>query len=428
LRHFVSPEELYEDALQDNPPQLLFLSGCRTGETPEAAAARSFAESLVAEYHVPNILSWGRSVSDTQATWVEQVLYRELSRGQTLLAAVQRARHELYRLTADWPHPAWTFLRLYSRQSQPGALVQAGQKVRPKARKATQKYLGRGEVKYLATGFVGRRRPLQASLRALKQDDTKVGVLLHGMGGLGKSCLAGKICERLHDHQLIVVKGRLNTISLKAALKDAFITAQDESGRALLEKTRELPEILADLCVSVFKNRNYLILLDNFEENIEGAETGAPGNLLPETVPLLHALLDYLPLSLKMTQLLITCRYPFSLTHQGQDRVAQRLQRIALASFRPPEQRKKAQELAAIQKIKDKNQQAAVIAAGHGNPRLMEMLDQLVGRLTDTELPELTQKIQHKQQEFIQQHVLQTAGIYSAARAARTAATRRRGV
>ncbi len=404
--HCVFPRDLYDEALRDNPPQLLFLSGCRTGEAPDAAAAMSFAETLVAEYHVPNILSWGRSVSDEQAIWAEQVLFRELSRGKTLLDAVQRARRELYQKTVYSPHQAWTLLRRYSSQPHPGALVQPGQKAQPKARQATQAWLGRSQVSYLKTGFVGRRRPLQASLWALKQDNDKVGLLIQGMGGLGKSCLAGKICERLHDHPLIVVKGRLDAIALQKALKDAFLMARDEEGQTILAQAKEMPDKLADLCATVFKNKRYLLILDDFEQNLEGYEKGQPGALLSEAVPLLKTLLDYLPLCLKQTQLLMTSRYPFTLTQQGQELVAQRLQLIPLASFRPPEQRKKAQELKHLQKIRDEYQQVELIAAGHGNPRLMEWLDQLVGQMTEQELPHLTQHILHQQQEFIQQHVL----------------------
>lgn len=405
-RHCVFPWDLYDNALRDNPPQLVFLSGCRTGETSDDAAAMSYAEKLVFEYHVPYVLSWGRSVSDEQAILAEKVIYRELSRGQTLLDAVQRARLELYRLTIDWPHQAWTILRLYSSRILPGSFVQPDQKLQPKARQVTRAYLGRSQVSYLETGFVGRRRPLQASLRALKQDNEKIGLLIQGMGGLGKSSLAGKICERLHTYHLIVVKGRLDAITLQQALRDAFIIAQDKEGLDLVEQAKEMPDKLTQLCTTVFKSKPYLLILDDFEQNLEGYEKGQPGALLPEAVPLLKTLLDYLPLCLKQTQLLITSRYPFTLTHQGQELVAQRLQLIPLASFRPPEQRKKAQELKNIQKIRNEYQQAELIAAGHGNPRLMEWLDQLVGQLTEQELPYLTQRIQNKQQEFIQQHVL----------------------
>jgi replication-associated recombination protein RarA len=41
--------------------------------------------------------------------------------------------------------------------------------------------------------FVGRRRQLQNCLKALKIDTDKVGVILHGMGGLGKSTIASRL-------------------------------------------------------------------------------------------------------------------------------------------------------------------------------------------------------------------------------------------
>ena len=91
----VLPGELWEEALIENPPRLLFLSGCRTGETPGTGAAVSFARVLVEDHQVPAVLGWGRSVSDQQATIAEKMIYKELSRGKSILEAVQRARHEL---------------------------------------------------------------------------------------------------------------------------------------------------------------------------------------------------------------------------------------------------------------------------------------------------------------------------------------------
>ncbi|MFC2146757.1 hypothetical protein ACFLRT_05280, partial [Acidobacteriota bacterium] len=113
-------------------------------------------------------------------------------------------------------------------------------------------YLKQSDVKVLAEGFVGRRRQIQQSLWALKHDFDKVGVLLYGTGGLGKSCLAGKISERFTDHTLIIVHGRLNAITLQAALKDAFILARDEQGEGLLAAKIEMPEKLAKLCAASF--------------------------------------------------------------------------------------------------------------------------------------------------------------------------------
>jgi hypothetical protein len=341
----VTPRQLWHEALIENPPQLLFLSGCRTGETSAEQAATSFAQQLVENFNLPAVLSWGRSVADAQATMAEQFIYHELSRGRDLLAAVQRSRQELLEHFRHSPHQAWPLLRLYCSGRVPGALVQPGQKVRPKPRRMVHAMLKNSQVKILQTGFVGRRRQIQQSLRALKDDHDKVGALLHGAGGLGKSCLAGKLCERFSDHTLIIVHGRLNAITVRQALDEAFLGANDEAARQILHAEKEMPEKLAQLCATRFKEKNYLFVLDDFEQNLGGAETSSPGLLLAETVPILQTLLHYLPLTAKMTQLLITSRYDFTLTENGKDLVASRLEKVPLHSFQTAEQHKKAREL-----------------------------------------------------------------------------------
>jgi tetratricopeptide (TPR) repeat protein len=416
----VTPSELWREALIENPPGLLFLSGCRTGETPGEQAATSFAQHLVEQFHVPAVLSWGRSVSDQQATIAEQMIYRELSRGRDLLSAVQRARQELLELFRNAAHQAWPLLRLYSDGRAHGPLVQPNQKVRPKPRQMVHTMLQNSQVKILATGFVGRRRQMQQGVAALKDRSDKVGALLHGAGGLGKSCLAGKLCERFSNHVLIVVHGRLNAITLHDSLKDAFIAANDGPGLEILAAQKEMPDKLAQLCATCFKEKNYLFVLDDFEQNLAGAAAGAPGPLLPETAPLLQTLLHYLPLSGKMTQLLLTCRYEFALTENTRDLVAGRLEKVALHSFQLAEQQKKARELAHIFEFLDSpfaekaEVGAQLLAAGHGNPRLMEELNHLVGKMPEAEVADLLAAVRDQKEDFIQRHVirklLQSAG------------------
>ncbi|HLP45162.1 MAG TPA: tetratricopeptide repeat protein [Candidatus Kapabacteria bacterium] len=258
----------------------------------------------------------------------------------------------------------------------------------------------------LKEGFVGRRRQLQTGLRALKQDIDKVGLLLLGTGGLGKSCLAGKICERFPDHTLIIIHGRLNAISIESALKDAFVASRDEKGKRILSQKIEMKDKLAHLCTSCFKEKNYLFLLDDFEQNLEGVDKGEPGPLLPETADLLKMLLHYLPFSGKMTQLVITSRYVFSLTEQKRDMVEACLEKVWLTSFLETEQLKKAQALKHILNYKEQSLKPQLLKAGHGNPRLMEWLDHLVGIMIETEIPQLLDAVKNKQEDFIRQHVI----------------------
>jgi tetratricopeptide (TPR) repeat protein len=405
-RQNVTPAELWREALIENPPALLFLSGCRTGETPAEQAAASFAQQLVEQFHVPGVLSWGRSVSDQQATVAEQFIYRELSRGRDLLSAVQRARQELLEHFHAAPHQAWPLLRLYSDGRPHGPLVQPNQKVRPKPRQMVHTTLKNSQVKILETGFVGRRRQLQQSLAALQDNSDKVGALLHGAGGLGKSCLAGKLCERFSSHVLIIVHGRLDAMTLQAGLKDAFIAANDQAGLEILAAPKEMPEKLAQLCATCFKEKNYLFVLDDFEQNLAGADQGRPGPLLAEAVPLVQTLLHYLPLTGKMTQLLITSRYGFALTENERDLARQRLEWVPLIAFQDAEQRKKARELPHLWNYPEAAMAEQLLAAGHGNPRLMEWLNQLVGEMPQAEVAGLLAAVANKQEEFIRKHVI----------------------
>jgi tetratricopeptide (TPR) repeat protein len=406
-RHDVYPDELWDDALIENPPQLLFLSGCRTGETPYTGAAVSFAHKLVEKHNVPAVLGWGRSVTDEQAIHAEKMLYHQLSLGKTILDAIQRARYELEKEDEFRSYPAWPLLRLSSGGMQLGGIVTPGQRQRPHPRRMTHVFLGNSRVQVLAEGFVGRRRQLQKSLHALQQAPRKVGVLILGTGGLGKSCLAGKICERFSDHTLVIVHGKLNAITLESALKDAFIMTQDEKGREILSQKVKMEDKLAILCATSFKKKNYLLLLDDFDQNIEGADKGQPEVLLMETVNLIKALLHYLPISGKMTQLNITCRYEFPLTEQGIDLVTERLEKVWLTGFQEAERQKKARELTHIFDYPDQSLVPQLLSAGHGNPRLMDELNLLVKQLKGAEVPRLMEAIDIKQEDFIREHGIQ---------------------
>jgi tetratricopeptide (TPR) repeat protein len=400
-RHDVYPDELWDDALIENPPRLLFLSGCRTGETPYTGAAVSFAHKLVEKHNVPAVLGWGRSVADDQAIHAEKTLYHQLSLGKTILEAVQRVRYELEKEDEFKSYPAWLLLRLFSGGMRLAGIVTPGQRRRPQPRRMTHVFLGNSRVQVLAEGFVGRRRQLQQSLRALKQDFSKVGVLILGTGGLGKSCLAGKICERFSGHTLIIVHGKLNAITLESALKDAFILAQDEKSRQILSQEMKMTDKLANLCATGFKEKRYLLLLDDFEQNLEGSDKGQPETLVPEAADLVKALLHYLPSSGKMTQLIFTCRYDFSLTEQGGDLVTERLEKVWLTGFQEAERHKKGLELKNILYYPDQSLVPQLLSAGHGNPLLMDELNRLVKQLEGVEVPQLLEAVKDKQEEFI---------------------------
>jgi tetratricopeptide (TPR) repeat protein len=396
----VTPSQLWEK-LSLNLPGLVFLSGCRTGEAPEHVAAMSFAHGLVAG-HVSTVLGWGLPVSDKGARCAAEKLYFELSRGENILDTLLRTRYELLK---HYPTD-WSLLRLFSDGTPLDvALVQRGQKKRPKLRELQYAFLENSQVKVLTQGFIGRRRQIQRGLRCLRKDMGKVGLLLHGTGGLGKSCLAGKFCERFKNHVLIIVHGELNAVTFGEALKDAFIRANDDEGLKILEAREEMPDKIRSLCSSSFQNRAYLILLDDFEKNMPGAEEGVL-EVSPEAVPILETLLRFLPYSGKMTQLIITSRYTFSLTFGGIDLVRERLEPIGLTSFQDADELKKVSELDHIASYPVPEIRQQLIDAGRGNPRLMDALNTLVGEVKGLDVASVLSEAKGKQEEFVQELVL----------------------
>ena len=405
----VSPERLWNEALSNNPPVIIFLSGCRTGQMLDAKASVSFARRLIENRYSSNlsaVLGWGGLVVDSQATFMENRIYHDLSQGKSILDALVNARSEVKREYPETQNPAWPLLRLFCCGNPPDALIKKEFHCRPTQRRMKHFYLKDSNVKVLKEGFVGRRRELQQSLITLKTNLEKVGVLLLGMGGLGKSCLAGKICERFAQHILVIIHGKFQSTTLQQALKDAFIKANDQKGIEILNEKMDMADKLANLCSNSFKINNYLILLDDFEQNLEGAETGQPQYLLCEAAALLKNLLYYLPYSEKSTRLIITCRYSFSLTFRNMDLMKERLEWISLTAFGESEQKKKVRMLPNIYNYQVKELTSTLIAAGYGNPRLMELLDMLVGELKNTGIRQLLDAIKDKQEEFIRTHII----------------------
>jgi tetratricopeptide (TPR) repeat protein len=350
-------------------------------------------------------LGWGLKVSDPGGIKAAKKVYGELSRGKSVVDAVNAARRELTKgKLADELPLEWSLLRFFTDGTPLSALVTEGQEWKPKLRELQYTYLANSQVKVLTKGFVGRRRQIQRALHCLKKDDSKVGVFLHGTGGLGKSCLAGKLCERLKS-TLVVVHGKLNAVTFEKALKDAFIRAEDKKGLELLGQELEMPEKVQWLCSSVFKDKKYVIVLDDFEKNMSRVEK-EDLVLSAEAAPVFEALLYYLPYTGKKSQVIVTSRYEIPCMVNGEDIAQKRLEFIGLTSFRDADERKKVSELKEIVKYSDKKVRADLIKAGRGNPRLMEEINDLLKLGKRLDVNALLKRIEGKQEEFVQRLLL----------------------
>jgi tetratricopeptide (TPR) repeat protein len=370
--HYASPTEIARE-LQFQIPRLLFLSGCRTGQAGQAGAVPSMAQQMI-EAGALAVLGWGQPVLDTEATTAGAALYGELAAGKPLTESVLAVYQALLLAKAR----DWHLLRLYVGDVLPGALVTSLRHLQRKPAPLpshAEKFLDPATQRVKVPdrkSFVGRRRQLQNCLRALRPPSDQLGVLIHGMGGLGKSSLAARLCDRLSGFTQVVWVGALTADRVVNVLTEKL------ERQALREGLQQAQEPLKFRLKRVFAQRAaqgeppFLLVLDDFEHNLE--PRGEAHVLKPTPAAVMEALVWAMRETGARDKLILTCRY------EVESSFSQQLYLQGMDGFKATELRKKCEQLSAFavnSKVED-GLQARAQALADGNPRLLEWLDKVL--------------------------------------------------
>ncbi|BDM83559.1 tetratricopeptide repeat protein [Acaryochloris marina] len=364
-----------EDLLQvfqQRRPRLMFLSGCRTGQAPQEGTIPSLAEALV-QNGMPAVMGWGRPVLDTTATQAAAKLYESLAAGDPLAQALSITYRELIENQVK----GWHLLRLYVRGEAWGPVVEPPGHYVPPPELIREQFLDHQGLVRVATPdqFVGRRRILQQSLRALQKRNT-LGVILHGMGGVGKSTVAARLLERLPEYQPIVIFRGLDAPKLERLLR---LQCTSPEGQKILEIPDNQLPFMQRLTAFLNQGLNnpdqrFMFVLDDFEANLDSRSDGQQV-LKTEVVEVFNGLLQALSRSKNPHRLLITSRYDVQFPQLNQ-----RLSRIPLPSLRGADLQKKCDRLSSFQRASevDLSLMEKALAIADGNPRLLEWLDKVL--------------------------------------------------
>ncbi len=386
-RVYSSTAEIAE-ALQSSLPLLIFLSGCRTGYSSDGAVP-SMAEELLNQ-GANAVLGWGDRVRDTDATAAASKLYWHLSQGGTVTEAISSTYQTLIEQRAR----DWHKLRLYVADTLPGALVTPlrtkGRKRLPRPTTTLEFRDDEGHLRVASRkDFVGRRRQLQNCLRTLKTDYDKVGVLIYGMGGWGKSSIASRLWDRLPEYEKVLWWRQIDESYLIKKLRYKLINPQTRELIADLENSQfELKSRLAYLLSQLAEQgeKPYLLILDDFEWNLEPRE--GRYILKAEVAPILAALVEAIQETGTDNRIIITCRYDFD------SELWSFFYKQGLEPFRKSELTKKLNRLEHFSpgKIPEDVRKRALNLAD-GNPRLLEFLNnEVLGRKdVEAKLKELEQ-------------------------------------
>ncbi|MDZ8065368.1 MAG: CHAT domain-containing protein [Nostoc sp. DedQUE08] len=359
--------------LQFRLPKLIFLSGCRTGQAGNGGSVPSMAEELL-KSGAKAVLGWGQNVLDPDATAAAAALYEELSPGKQIIEAVACTYQTLIKNKAR----DWHLLRLYAADNLPSSLVTPlrtrGRKPAPPPSVTTQLFAGKVEVP-TRESFVGRRRQLQNCLRVLTQSRDEVGVLIHGMGGLGKSSLAARLCDRLPNFQHVVWVGRIDEASLVSRLAEKL--DDNEQRKSLQNYDEELKYRLKRVFKDLHEEgKPILLVLDDFEVNLETRNESYV--LQSEAAEVMKAVVWAIRENFTSHRIIITCRYDFEFTQ------LQHFQKQPLDALQGADLQKKFSRLTAFsaksqvdEALKSQAQKLA-----DGNPRLLEWLDKILQNKT----------------------------------------------
>jgi tetratricopeptide (TPR) repeat protein len=271
-----SSEEIHRRLFAGSGVQCVFVSGCQTGKAPPVATLGGICQGLVSD-EVPLAIGWAASVADSIATRFASVFYDTISSGETADRALTQARQEIADAAKDSGNPSWTLPVLYAATTQgPVFDPDPTRKAVPPPRPSMVQQPLEGMVEGYAEHFVGRRRELQRLLPTLR-DGVLQAVLITGLGGAGKSTLATRLARRLEPDRftpIAVPSSRETPLSAASLLEicgDAFLKAGLTDAHAMLGHASLSVEDRLHYIVGVLNDNRFVLVLDNFEVNLDEA-------------------------------------------------------------------------------------------------------------------------------------------------------------
>ncbi|MBI1926685.1 CHAT domain-containing protein [Candidatus Poribacteria bacterium] len=287
--------------------KLVLLSGCVTSKTDHAALS-GMAQALC-DGGVPLVIGFQLSVLDMVATHFIGHLYRRLSEGWELDHALTDSRIEVQRfvsghdgLAADaHAQVSWAMPTLYASSSLE-RIVDFDRAPVKRIEPQIDFSARFGDIQYLKRGFVGRRKDIRACRKILEDFPC---LYLHGFGGIGKSTLATKLSERFAraSSNGLFLKGVVRVEAIVHQVAQNLLNERDVESWQILTSADVPSDAKLRYCIAnVFARTPYLILLDNFEDNLHDDLT-LDGSLEEGLTTLLKGIAP------TPTRLIITSRY-----------------------------------------------------------------------------------------------------------------------
>jgi len=256
--------------------RLAVLSGCQTAKTQQGFGdlARRMAR------RIPAVIAMQFSISDDGGLKLAETLYPALVEGEPLESSVHTVRRALW-LSEDPVLQADALAIVLMTAS--GACLRGAHGAGDPASSASPRidfsfHLPLAQHGY---GFYGRRREYREIRDGLLHRNQRA-VVIHALGGIGKTSLASHAAHRLREHfrGVYAFDCRGGALSPERIVLDLHRYLARNGVNALEQLTHQSllpsfqPAELAQYVAQVLSQWPMLLVFDNFEDHLERAETG----------------------------------------------------------------------------------------------------------------------------------------------------------
>jgi tetratricopeptide (TPR) repeat protein/CHAT domain-containing protein/NADH/NAD ratio-sensing transcriptional regulator Rex len=289
--------------------RLAVMSGCQTARTLNTGAFSDLARELLRQC-VPAVIAMQFSITDEGGLRFAEVLYSEIARGVELERAVHAARRILLKDERFFINNDALAIVLLTGN---GACLKTteGKGTSPEVEPGTA-YFG-DTLDPLPYGFYGRRREYREIRDALLHQDQNA-VIIHGIGGIGKTALLTYAFNRLRSRfkDVMSFDCRRAALAPETILLELhrYFAAQGMPQLQPLIGQNVPPETLANYIVQMLTQWPLLIVFDNFETQLDEQRKITSVDLCVFLTTLVQA-------TASDSRFLFTTRYLFNLDGSG---------------------------------------------------------------------------------------------------------------
>ena len=258
----------------ENCLRLAVLSGCQTARTINVSGFRDMARGLLRR-NIPAVLAMQFSISDAGGLKFAESFYTRIAAGRSLELAVHAARRALL-LSDNHFIQADAFAPVLLTSN--GECLQTTESEKPPAVESPRLELSFFlPLPQLSYGFYRQRREYRHVRDGILQRNQRA-VIVHGIGGIGKTALVSHVASRMKKrfqgvYAFDCSSGTLTPETTMIKLH-AYFASQDVNALGQLLYQNFPADTLANYLAQILSQWSLLLIFDNFESQLERTDTG----------------------------------------------------------------------------------------------------------------------------------------------------------